>query len=289
MENMINNWIVGMDGSDHSRAALQWAAGRADDLGGDLCVLTAWHVSSPMLFFFGHRVADLNSEELRTAATDLANDALMSVNTASISERTALVVEGQPAHELVDRSGDATVLVVGRRGATGLKHRVLGWVSLYLATHSTGPVVVVPATWESILCENIIVGFDGSEPSIAALKWAIEVAPASATVTAVIALDVIPWLRPELVEEHYPEELAAGRKRILDAADEADPGQHAVRRVVLEGARHALSDACEHADLVVVGPRGVGAAARTFLGSVTTWLLHEAPCPVAVVPELDQM
>lgn len=281
---MINNWIVGMDGSDHARAALRWAAGRADADGAELSVLTAWHVSNPMLFFFGHRVADLDNDELRNSATDLANDALMSVKSASISKRTAVVVEGQPADELADRSGETTVLVVGRRGVSGLKHRVLGSVSQYLATHSQGPVVVVPATWESTRCDNIIVGFDGSEPSIAALKWAIDVAPATATVTALIALDVIPWLRPELAEERYPDELVAGKRRILDAADQADPDRRAQRRVVLEGARHALAEACEQADLVVVGPRGVGAVARTFLGSVTTWLLHEAPCPVAVVP-----
>lgn len=35
--------------------------------GADLSVLTARHVSSPMMFFFGHRVADLDSDELRLA------------------------------------------------------------------------------------------------------------------------------------------------------------------------------------------------------------------------------
>jgi nucleotide-binding universal stress UspA family protein len=209
MENMINNWLVGMDGSDHARAALRWAAGRAESSGADLSVLTAWNVSSPMLFFFGHRVADLNSDDLRVEATDLVNDALASVASGSDLGRNAIVVEGQPAHELADRSDDSTVVVVGRRGVSGLKHRVLGSVSQYLATHSNGPVVVVPSAWESERCDNIVVGFDGSEPSIAALKWAIAMAPETATVTALIALDVIPWLTPELAEERPPEEVTA--------------------------------------------------------------------------------
>jgi nucleotide-binding universal stress UspA family protein len=134
---------------------------------------------------------------------------------------------------------------------------------------------VVSATWEPTRCDNIVVGFDGSEPSIAALKWAIEVAPATAKVTALIALDVIPWLRPERAEERYREELAAGRQRILDAADEEDPDGNSIRRVVLEGSWHALSEVCEHVDLIVVGPRGVGSVARRLLVSVSTWLLHE--------------
>jgi nucleotide-binding universal stress UspA family protein len=55
--------------------------------------------------------------------------------------------------------------------------------------------------------------------------------------------------------------------------------------VLLHGPHQVLGDAAQDADLLVVGPRGVGAIARVVLGSVTTWLLQSSPCPVAVVPQ----
>ncbi len=61
----------------------------------------------------------------------------------------------------------------------------------------------------------------------------------------------------------------------------------ASRNFVLHGPRQALAESLVDADLVVVGPRGIGGLARTVLGSVTTWLLHDAACPVAIVPTAD--
>ncbi|THD23711.1 Stress response protein nhaX [Fasciola hepatica] len=44
----------------------------------------------------------------------------------------------------------------------------------------------------------------------------------------------------------------------------------------------------EHkADLVVMGNRGIGAVRRTFLGSVSDYVLHHAHVPVIIVPPQD--
>ena len=53
---------------------------------------------------------------------------------------------------------------------------------------------------------------------------------------------------------------------------------------MLAGPRQALADAQERADLLVVGTRGHGRIAAGLLGSVSTWLLHDAELPVVVVP-----
>jgi nucleotide-binding universal stress UspA family protein len=39
----------------------------------------------------------------------------------------------------------------------------------------------------------------------------------------------------------------------------------------------------EHADLIVIGTRGLAASKRWMLGSVSTKVLHHAPCDVLVV------
>jgi len=48
----------------------------------------------------------------------------------------------------------------------------------------------------------------------------------------------------------------------------------------------AIVEACEEAgaDLLVAGSRGYGPLKRVLLGSVSTQLMHQAPCPVLVVP-----
>jgi nucleotide-binding universal stress UspA family protein len=47
-----------------------------------------------------------------------------------------------------------------------------------------------------------------------------------------------------------------------------------------------IAAACEEAgaDLLVAGSRGYGPVMRVLLGSVSTQLVHTAPCPVLVVP-----
>lgn len=40
----------------------------------------------------------------------------------------------------------------------------------------------------------------------------------------------------------------------------------------------------EHVDLIVTGTRGIGTARRTFLGSVSDYVVHHTDCPVCVVP-----
>jgi nucleotide-binding universal stress UspA family protein len=278
------SWTVGLDGSVSADAALAWATSLAVERGERVRPVVGWHVPLPIAAMSGRRAIDVDRMGLRAQAEVFAQDAIGRLSDASVVDPLC-VIEGHPAHVLESCAGPDTTVVVGRRGIGELKHRVVGSVSRYLATHAAGPVVVVPEGWTPRPTTNIVVGFDGSEYSQAALAWALEIAPPDAEVCALVAIDVIPWLRPELVLERHPDEFAAARSRINLAADAIDPPDSRARRdFVADGPRAALAAALVSADLVVVGPRGVGGLARMLLGSVTTWLLHESPCPVAVVP-----
>lgn len=55
--------------------------------------------------------------------------------------------------------------------------------------------------------------------------------------------------------------------------------------VALPGVASTLAEACEEGvDLLLAGSRRYGPVTRVLLGSVSTQLIHKAPCPVMVIP-----
>lgn len=281
---MTARWIAGVDGSDAAVLALEWAARRVDERGAELTAIGAYHVPAPMALMTAKR--GFGVDELGLAAT-VGHE--LDVAIATVSERVGIeiesrVEEGQPAHVLVDASELADVLVVGRSGSGGLRHLVLGSVSRYCATHSHTPVIVVPSQLAATTAARIVVGFDGSDHAAAAVQWALEFADERTSVQVVTAIEAAPWIDPGLARELFPDEIGgqeADHARALAAIDLEGRVQHSV---TLADPRRVLADASADADLVVVGARGHGRIAAELLGSVTTSLLYDAACPVAVVP-----
>ena len=276
-------WIVGVDGSPDAQTALQWAARTAEGRGERVTPLSAWHLPLPLAALAARRGFDVDRMGLEAEAGVGADETIRAIDTCGVVDEP-LVIEGQPGPLLLERSGPDTVVVVGRRGIGGLERRLLGSVSQYIATHADGPVVVVPAGWERRTSRKIVVGYDGSAHAGEALRWALDIADADSEVVALIAIEVAPWLSPQDTLEQHGELVETARRRITSAADIIDPEQRAVRSIAVQGARRAFEDVLDDADLLVVGPRGLGGLARAMLGSLTTWLLSTAPCPVAVIP-----
>ncbi|MFF7443416.1 universal stress protein [Streptomyces sp. NPDC008122] len=135
---------------------------------------------------------------------------------------------------------------------------------------------------------RIVVGVDGSEPSLKALKWAAaQAALTGGPLQAVISWDypaVWASVMPGVPLQYDPEELS---QRILDQAVDATltPEQAAgvTRTVVGANATQALIDAAADADLLVVGDRGYSGFKAAVLGSVSSHVTQHAPCPVVVV------
>ncbi|MFF9339076.1 MULTISPECIES: universal stress protein [unclassified Streptomyces] len=135
---------------------------------------------------------------------------------------------------------------------------------------------------------RIVVGVDGSEPSLKALKWAAaQAALTGGTLHAVIGWEYpASWatLMPGVPPEFDPERLA---KQILDQSLEQalTPSEAAgVTRTVVGGnAAQALVDQAEGAELLVVGDRGYSGFKAAVLGSVSSNVTQHAPCPVVVV------
>ena len=136
---------------------------------------------------------------------------------------------------------------------------------------------------------RIVVGVDGSEPSLRALRWALREAALSGS-----AVDVVTaWTFPErpaplgiVIDVPFQEELLVKAKDKLDnVVDEVVPAKERaqVRTDVIRGsAATVLLEAARGADLLVVGHQGRGAIAE-LLGSVSERCVRRGECPVVVV------
>ncbi len=141
---------------------------------------------------------------------------------------------------------------------------------------------------------GIVVGVDGSENSIRALRFAIEEARIrGCAVKAVHAWHVPPlayeagWAPAPLDFGTFEEIGRSALARSLEEADAAGSGVEIVP-VVREGQPAAvLIEEAEGADLLVVGSRGLGGFRGLLLGSVSQQCAHHASCPVAVLPAGD--
>jgi nucleotide-binding universal stress UspA family protein len=133
----------------------------------------------------------------------------------------------------------------------------------------------------------IVVGVDGSECSLRALRWAAEQAQVtSSRLRAVMTWewpnlygDPIVWPEDVSIEGNARDVLRESVEKVL-GADRADD----VELAVLEGHPSVvLRDESARAVLLVVGSRGHGELAGMLLGSVSESLATHSRCPVVIV------
>jgi nucleotide-binding universal stress UspA family protein len=139
--------IVGIDGSGHSRRALDWAIGEAAVRHAPLTVLTVQQVVNS--FWAGPAIypgdAEL-AEHARKIAQDETDDAVGKLpEDARPPQVTVLGVPGLPAEAILAAARDADMIVVGSRGAGGFKKLLMGSVASQVTRHARIPVVVIPA------------------------------------------------------------------------------------------------------------------------------------------------
>jgi nucleotide-binding universal stress UspA family protein len=135
--------------------------------------------------------------------------------------------------------------------------------------------------------DRIVVGFDGSEHSRKALERAADIAN-GATLAVVCSADVSKLMRdPAGGASPVDPADAEARTNALAEARKFVEGR-GVEAVFIEGHGNAADVIVQEAeesgaDLIVVGTRGLNAARRLFMGSVSTNVVHHAPCDVLVV------
>ncbi|WP_462187887.1 MULTISPECIES: universal stress protein [unclassified Frankia] len=307
--------VVGVDGSPASVAAIRWACDEAARRLVPVIAVLVWDVMGEPRPVF-ETAANADREGLAHAATRVLDTALTA---ARVSDPTVRIIrrveEGSPVPELLRAAADARMIVVGERGHGALHRLVSGSVSQGVVHHASLPVVVVrpvaPAAGSGrhrsgkhdrdmasggahqpvgIDDRPVVVGVDGSAPSLTALRWAVEAAMLRKSALHVVHawhldIPIYPGSYADIGSA-----LAEQARQTLDQAVSTIVTEHAgglpipVRKeTVVDGPAHALLRASADAQLLVVGSRGHGGFAELLLGSVSHQCVLHAHCPVAVV------
>jgi nucleotide-binding universal stress UspA family protein len=280
---------AGVDGTEESLAALDWAAREAVRRGLPLRVVHAWR--------YAESLATADRDTQHGWVSDGVAEAMRTVSGRHPGLEVRMdVVEGGPAQALADAAAEAEMLVLGSRGHGPVIGFLLGSVGQQVIAETTRPVVLVRAGDQpaaEAAGRDVVVGQHGSaEDSTDVLRFAFETAAARrATVRAVRA-----WTLPPVFA------YSPGSLKLLDDAGGLEPYEKqaladalapwrerfpdvpVAEHVEMGSAGQVLLSVAGRAQLMVVGRRARRTAVGARIGSVTHGVLHHAGCPVAVVP-----
>lgn len=195
---------------------------------------------------------------------------------------------------LLGAGHEAFALVTGSRGRGEIAGRLLGSVSLAVATRAVCPVIVVRGSEQNVRGSfgRVVVGVGDSTDGEAAVRFAArEARVRGSALTAVRA-----WRAPThepgdhllIADDASGAHEEQASNRLTDALRETErehPEVEVLRRLV-EGPTHrVLLDASADADLIVVGALRRHGHFGLQLGRAAHSLLHHSECPVAIVPQ----
>ena len=287
--------VVGVDASEESREALDWARTQAgpDD---QIVAVHAWDI--PLVAGYEMAIA-IDPGEIEQGASsfldrvvgDLSDDRVVAHLAQGHPGRSLVAVaEGDADHPgIVD--GPADMVVVGHRG-TGKASVILGSTANYVMHHTERPVVVIRGLYSGAP-RLVAVGVDdhrveeGENASVRALRFAFglrgveEIAVIHAWFAPGVAAGLYAGAGADM--EKMDAEAIAVAEHVMELAGPPPEGV-SVRAVAERGtAGFALVEASNEADLVVLGSRGRGGFLGLILGSTSLEVAAHAHAPVAIV------
>ncbi|MFJ3718330.1 universal stress protein [Streptomyces sp. NPDC090057] len=280
---------AGVDGTEESLAALDWAAREAVRRGLPLRVVHAWQ--------YAEELAAADRDTQHGWVSEGVREAVRTVSGRHPGlEVDVEVLEGGVAEALTGAAARSGLLVLGSRGHGRVMGFLLGSVGRQVIAEAARPVVLVRAgdrAAAEAAGRDVVVGqHGGPEDSAEALRFAFETAAVrGATVRAVRA-----WTLPPVFA------YSPGSLKLLDEAGGLEPYEKqaladalrpwrerfpqvpVAEHVEMGSAGQVLLSVAGRAQLMVVGRRAHRTAVGARIGSVAQGVLHHAECPVAVVP-----
>ncbi len=273
--------VVGFDGSPASRAALEWAAQRAESTGLPLTLVHAVHE-----YWLAPRSGNYSAVVAAARALLESGVALCADLAPGVHVRTH-THSGDVVRALSELSPTAEMVVLGSDKSDPDSGELVGAVSQQVAVMSLSPVAVIPIP-DHAKRSGVVVGTDGSPEAVQAVAWAAREADRTGQELLILASCAIPssepWLEPP---QGTFQAVADDHRKLLErAAADVARKYPAVRvRVELETgepAAEALLRAASTAELLVVGSLGRGALTRMLLGSVSHKILLNLRSPTLI-------
>jgi nucleotide-binding universal stress UspA family protein len=293
--------LIPVDGSKHSRTAVDFIAARATLMGSDPQIEVV-NVQLPVPM---RATRVVGNEVVRSYYTDEAEEVLKSVRSrlekVGLAPKVRFVV-GNPAEEIaaIAAKTKADLLVMGSHGRSAFKGLLLGSVTNAVLARSKTPLLLlrghnVPSA------DSLAVGIavDGSKYGRAAVKFVarhrelfgtepkitlIHVAPdyAGAVMADMAGMALPAYTQPEIdamQKRSFEAAVGPARKELLKAKIDA-------REVCLAG--NAGDELAAYAkkrklDLLVMGSHGYGAFKAAVLGSVATRVAARSDVPLLLV------
>jgi nucleotide-binding universal stress UspA family protein len=289
----LRNILLATDGSPAAHLALGAAADLARRSGAALHLVTAYEFAPASVLAYAPYIGPDSAWDAFEADARTLLEAERKRVAALGATVGGLHVAQEPAFNAVmdvAQSVDADLVVVGTRELDGLRRLLVGSVSERVMHCLHRPVLIVRGGADCWPPARVIVGFDDSEGSRHAARFAatithlfrsaaIELVEAEPSVSIAEDRYLSPNDDPEIEHGHlrqFARDLAPVAGRGVDTAIAVgDPAEALI----------AYDAEQPGASLIVVGMRGLGAVRRLLLGSVSTKLLHSGHAALLVVPE----
>ena len=291
--------LVAYDGSPHSKAALSWALLLSSDENVELDVIK---VFEPINLYF-----DFSVKLVERYSQLEKEDRQMMEEVKSFCERCgktkvyAEVLKGHVASTLLDyaRQAGVDLIVTGTKGHGALEEMLMGSVTSSLASLSKVPVLIVKEQEAPTRLQNILVAYDDSDSSKAALDLAIDIGKlVNAKILAVKVADSKAFAVIDSISgsdsgsaaklKSLLDELSETEIKLMDEAKAAAALKGTAIATELLPTGNVADSILKYAakmnsDLIVAGTLGHGFLEGVLIGSVTRNLISLSQLPVLVV------
>lgn len=279
---MTNTIVVGVNGSDQSWAALDWALAKAAARRCPVEVVTVvedlWTGIGLMDDKVLRRAADEVLDEARSRASETHPEVRLSART----------LFGEPVFLLSGVASAGSLLVLGAHHLSRVGGAVTAPVAVRVAAASRSAVALIPPETD-VPRHGVAVGVDGSPASLEAIRFAADEADRLGEPLLAVHAWQLPgaWADTVPIEKVTIDAIEADENLVfaesLTGLGERYPDLVVERRLVRAPTVEALASIGSRASLLVVGSHGRGAFLRLLLGSVSHSMALTMAGPLVVV------
>ncbi len=281
--------LLSTDGSEYSEGAVREAIKLARKCSSRLAAISVVE-SNPELETIAPQVLEQAERKARVQL-----DAVKERAAKAGVDCECVIREGEDGYRYIveeAKQRGSTLIVMGRRGRTGLKRLMMGSVTARVIGHAPCTVLVVPRAAE-FECRHLLLASDGSACSDAAAGEAIAMTKQLGSRLTIVAVVPSESMSPmDIVSSQMQRgmiaetETRAAEQTIAKVKDAAARAGVQADGLVMGGKppEAILQTAKEkRADLIVLGSHGKTGVEKLLMGSVAERVIVLSACPVLVV------